>query len=127
VKTLARIGAVPLLRAKPVGTNNEYAVTCEALPGEAFQSNTDMGRQARRAAYVKPELDRRRNLVDVLTTGPGCTYELLLQLGVWNEDGILGRHNTIVARVAVACLDMRKQAANPAACPLDAVNDKAWR
>ena len=62
--------AIALLCAEPPRRNDQLALRVHPPPGNQAQSRAHPVVEARRAGGIKAELDRRGDLIDVLTTGP---------------------------------------------------------
>jgi len=96
-EALARVLAVARLAGEALGEDDDHAVQRRARAGELDQLDRDVVGQARRAARVEAQLDRRRHLVDVLPARPGGADKILDDLAFVDEE-IAGFHG-ILARL----------------------------
>src|SRR3990170_6585144 len=71
------IPAIRLLGAKALRFNSQHAIFRSALTRQAQQSLLFLRRQRRRGADIKAQPDGGRDLVDVLTAGPGGSKGLV--------------------------------------------------
>src|SRR5690606_12679848 len=95
---LARVLAVAVLGAEALGVEYQHAVVGEtaiALGEQAFAHGFG---QRRRVGDVEAQLDRGRDLVDVLTAGTRRAHEALDDFGVRDVDGRRSRHGASLAR-----------------------------
>src|SRR5262249_2365310 len=79
-ETFARVLAVARLGAMAVGVDHEHALAGEPAAGEAFEPRAHVVGKARRAAHVEAQLNRARELVDVLPARARGANEVLLEL-----------------------------------------------
>ena len=82
----ARVLAVALLRAEALGADDEHALVRDAPPGEPHQPVAHGERQAAGMAHVETQLDRGRDLVDVLPARPRGADEALLEVALVDRD-----------------------------------------
>src|SRR5262249_32940148 len=85
-ETFARVLAVARLGAMAVGVDHEHALAREPAAGEAFEPRAHVVGKARRAAHVEAQLNRARQLVDVLPARAGGASEVLLELALGDAD-----------------------------------------
>jgi hypothetical protein len=76
------------LRPEPSGVDDDHAVRRHPAPGNRTQPPPDVVVQRIRARSVEPQLNGRRDLVDVLTARARSPYETLLELGFVDVDAI---------------------------------------
>ena len=69
------------------GLDDDYAIGGHPGAGDCAQPLADPIIERRGSHRVEPQLNRGRDLVDVLTAGPRGADESLLQFGVLNDDG----------------------------------------
>src|SRR5262245_19870000 len=91
-----RVLAVGLLRAVALRLDHQHALAGEPSAGEPLEPRTHLGGQARRAAHVEAQLDRGRDLVDVLPARAGGADEALLELALVDLDSTADAYHAIV-------------------------------
>ena len=80
IVAVARLSAVPLRR------NDEDAFPRETARGDPFEPRAHVGRERWRVPHVKAQLDRGRDLVDILPTWAGRANEALLDFAFVEGD-----------------------------------------
>ena len=85
-ETLARVLAVARLGAMTLGVDHQHAVARQPPAGEALEPGAHIVGKALRAAHVEAQLDRARELVDVLSARTRGTDEVLLELALADAD-----------------------------------------
>src|SRR5262249_60539278 len=92
--------AVPRRGARALGIDHQPAVAVDPPAGEALEPRAHVVGKALRAAHVEAQLDRARELVDVLSARTRGTDEVLLELALADADrtGDADHHRTITRR-----------------------------
>src|SRR5262249_21639912 len=78
--------AVPRRGARALGIDHQPAVAVDPPAGKALESRAHVVGKALRAAHVEAQLDRARELVDVLSARTRGTNEVLLELALADAD-----------------------------------------
>lgn len=71
-----RISTVLFLRSELFCLYDQNAFFRDSSAGKPDQSGTDIIGKSGGVFYIKTELDGGGHLVDILTSGPGCPYEM---------------------------------------------------
>src|SRR5690606_34078379 len=94
-QALPSIFPVTLLGPKALGGDDQHPLLGQAPPGEPLEPLPYRLRQARRALDIEAQLNRGRDLIDLLTAGPAGTQEVLLNLLFLNGEAVSdGYHET---------------------------------
>ena len=80
-------GAIALLLAEALRLYNKHAVIVHAPAGEAPQAGKEIWFNRGRAGRIEAQLDRGRQLVDVLPAGPGGADEALGEFALVDRQG----------------------------------------